>query len=78
MRCNFTISKDKYDQFVIECQMTLATSYCHCGGHPVASPEQNRNYLWKIIGKEMGFKWDTVQIVLGEEDRLTFSAEITE
>ncbi len=51
--------------------------YMIIGGVPPTSPQENANRAWESLGKEMGFKWDTVRPIAGQGNR-HFTAECSE
>lgn len=47
------------------------------GGVPLTStPQENANYVWRTLGSEMGFVWDTARPVADKGQRF-FTAEVT-
>lgn len=45
------------------------------GNYWPRTPQQNANSAWRALGKELGFKWDTVSPVSGK-GRKFFTAEV--
>ena len=51
--------------------------YLVAGGIEPFSPQEKANGVWRRLGKELGFVWDTVAAVPGKSDRF-FSAEVVQ
>lgn len=70
MRKNFEITEDKLRELL---DASKPTPYmCISGGSTGPTPQENANSAWERLGKEMGFKYMTVEP--GNKERF-FSAE---
>ena len=75
MRKDFDMTQEQLDRLMAACK-AMPVMYLS-GGQPMFnSPQENANYAWEKLGKEMGFKHMTVK-PNGKGDRF-FSAEISD
>lgn len=69
---NFEMTQEQLDELLNACKSTPVMYLS--GGKPMFnSPQENANYAWEKLGKELGFKHMTVK-PNGKGDRF-FSAE---
>lgn len=74
MRKEFELSEEQLDRLLNSSTPTL---YMISRGLAPSSPREKSNEVWKNLGKEMGFTWDSVKPILGKSLRF-FTAEIKE
>jgi len=74
MRKEFELSDEDYAYLIAACQ---PVPYMIIGGVEPASPQENANRAWQVIGSRMGFKSMTVQPVSGKGSKF-FTAEVVE
>ena len=72
-RKKFTMTQEQLDTIMAACK-PVPMIMLQCGGP--RSPQENVNFAWQSLGKELGFKCDTVQP--SGSDQKTFTAEIIE
>lgn len=58
MRQKYTMTDEQLKTLLDACK---AAPYVVIGGVVPRSPQENANAAWQALGKELGFKWDTVQ-----------------
>ena len=77
MRKTFKMTEEQY-QKLLDAGRPTAVMYLS-GGVPMArSPQENANDAWKQLAKELGFIWDTVKPIPGNNvDDHLFTAEAT-
>jgi hypothetical protein len=71
MKKRFKMTQEQLDTLLNACK---PVTYMVVGGVPPRSPQENANDAWERLGVEMGFIWDTVSPVDGE-DMSVFMAE---
>ena len=71
MSKEYEMTEDQLKTLLEACK---PVSYLVAGGMPPPSPQQNANSAWRVLGKEMGFKWNTVCPISGKGTRF-FRAE---
>ena len=70
--------RTNYEMTQADCDVLLAAMkpvlmiMLHIGGGP-RSPQENANNAWRVLGKKMGFEWNTVRPIEGKS-MLFFSA----
>lgn len=73
MRKDFEMTQDQLDKLMDACKPTPVISF-DGKTNAFGTPQENANYVWEKLGKEMGFKHMTVKPT-GKGDRF-FSAEV--
>lgn len=73
MRQEFEITKKQLNELLDACKPT-PVMYLSGGTPMFNSPQENANYAWKKLAKELGFKWDSVRPISGKGQRF-FTAE---
>ena len=72
MRKEFTMTQEQLDELLNACKPTPVMYLS--GGKPMfKSPQENANYAWEKLGKELGFKYMTVRP--NGSDNKCFTAE---
>ena len=70
---NFEMTQKQLDELLNACKPTPVMYLS--GGEPMfKTPQENANYAWKKLGKELGFKYMTVRPIAGKGSKF-FSAE---
>ena len=67
----FEMSQEQLDSILAA---SKSVPYMVIGGIEPPSPQENANAAWRLLGKELGFKYMTVQRISGKSDRF-FTAE---
>lgn len=65
------MSDEQHDRLLKACK-PAAMIALQCGSP--RSPQENANDVWRALGEEMGFKWDTARPCPGEGPKV-FTAE---
>ncbi len=75
MRRTFKMSEKQY-QKLVDAGKPTPCMYLS-GGIPMGgTPQENANAAWRELGRELGFKWDTVKPIPGNNvDDHLFTAE---
>ena len=72
MRKQFEMSQDQLDELLDACKPTPVMYLT--GGVPMfKTPQENANYAWKKLGKELGF--DHMTVKPAGSDQKSFTAE---
>ncbi|HTH42877.1 MAG TPA: hypothetical protein VL498_06915 [Terracidiphilus sp.] len=58
MRRVFQLSDEQYNRVI---EASKPVPYIVAGGMEPASPQENANHVWRALGEEMGFLWDTAK-----------------
>jgi len=70
MRKKFVLTKEQHEAIIKASQPVVAIWV----GGPPRSPQEYANAAWSILGDELGFKYMTVQPVVG--NKMEFTAEV--
>ena len=65
MKKEFRLSDTQYNELMIACR---PVPYMIIGGFAPRSRQENANAAWQALGKQMNFKWDTVEPVPGKSE----------
>jgi hypothetical protein len=57
-RKEYTMTEEQYNKLIAACKPVPCMLI---GGVATRSPQENANNTWKALGKELGFKYMTVQ-----------------
>lgn len=71
MRKKFEMTDAQYEK-ILDASRPVPYIAAHCG--PMASPQETANRAWEELGKELGFKFMTVEGIAGESK--AFTAEV--
>jgi hypothetical protein len=74
MAKEFEMTEQQLNRLLDSCK---PVPYMIIGGILPRSPQENANDAWMLLGREMGFEWDTVEPVYGKSNRF-FTAEVLE
>ena len=69
----FTMTQEQFDIIIDACKL-VPMIMLQCG--EPRNQQENANSAWQSLGKELGFKWDTVHP--NRLDQKKFTAEIIE
>ena len=73
MRQEFELTEDQLNELLDACKPTPVMYLS--GGTPMFNgPQENANYAWKKLAKELRFKWDSVRPISSKGNRF-FTAE---
>jgi hypothetical protein len=69
-RKEYQLTKEQYDRLLNASQ---AVPYMIFGGREPRTPQENANRVWKTLGDEIGFHWQTV--LPSDKGKMFFTAE---
>lgn len=70
----FELNDEQYARLMEACK---PVPYLVIGGVLPRSPRENAEAVWRALGEELGFKWETARPIPGKGDRF-FSADPAE